>query len=118
MHDLPVAAPPVDDTAIHHELPRVAELVASAPQQSEISTDDHQPHKHFPRVVSARITVDEIARRLDIGKRAVYVMLESGLMPGLRIGRNWLITRHAYQQWERTAGMTPITEVRKIKTCL
>jgi hypothetical protein len=32
-------------------------------------------------------------------------MLEQGIMPGIRLGRRWIITRHAYEQWERTCGM-------------
>lgn len=54
---------------------------------------------------NARITVDEIARRLNIGRRAVYAMLEQGIVPGIRLGQRWLITRHAYLEWERTCGM-------------
>jgi excisionase family DNA binding protein len=55
-----------------------------------------------------RISVPEIARRLDIGRLTVYAMLEQGIMPGIRLGRRWLITRHAYEQWERTCG-TPVS---------
>jgi excisionase family DNA binding protein len=51
------------------------------------------------------MSVEEIARRLEIGRLAVYAMLEQGVMPGLRLGRRWIITRHAYEQWERTCGM-------------
>jgi excisionase family DNA binding protein len=53
---------------------------------------------------SARITAEEIARRLDIGRLAVYAMLEQGILPGIRLGRRWIVTRHAYEQWERTCG--------------
>jgi len=53
---------------------------------------------------SSRISVPEIASRLSIGRLAVYAMLERGIMPGIRLGRRWIITRHAYQQWERTCG--------------
>jgi excisionase family DNA binding protein len=52
-----------------------------------------------------RLTVKEIAERLDIGKMAVYAMLESGALPGIRVGKRWLVTRNAYEQWERTCGM-------------
>jgi len=52
----------------------------------------------------SRITVPEIARRLDIGRCAVYGMLEQGILPGIRLGRRWIVTRHAYEQWERTCG--------------
>jgi excisionase family DNA binding protein len=51
-----------------------------------------------------RLSIREIAERLDIGKMAVYGMLEKGILPGIRIGRNWLVTRQAYEQWERTCG--------------
>ncbi len=54
---------------------------------------------------SSRISVQEIARRLNVGRLAVYSMLEQGIIPAVRLGRRWIITRHAYQQWERTCGM-------------
>ncbi len=57
----------------------------------------------------ARITVPEIARRLEIGRLAVYGMLEQQILPGIRLGRRWIITRRAYEQWERTCGMRPGT---------
>ena len=61
---------------------------------------------------SSRISVLEIARRLSIGRLAVYAMLEQGIIPGVRLGRRWIITRHAYEAWERScgtrlAGLTP-----------
>lgn len=55
--------------------------------------------------LSHRISVPEIAQRLGVGRLAVYAMLEQGTMPGIRLGRRWIITRHAYEQWERTCGM-------------
>jgi hypothetical protein len=36
----------------------------------------------------------------------VYAMLEQGVLPGVRVGRRWLITRHSYEAWERTCGST------------
>ena len=76
---------------------------------------------HRARPVSdapcARITVPEVSRRLDIGRLAVYSMLEQSIIPGIRLGRRWIITRYAYEQWERTCGMragtglVPKTEV-------
>jgi excisionase family DNA binding protein len=53
---------------------------------------------------SNRMSVDEIARRFDIGRLAVYAMLEQGILPGIRLGRRWIVTRHAYEEWERTCG--------------
>jgi len=53
---------------------------------------------------SSRITVPEIAQRQAIGRLAVYSMLERGIIPGIRLGKRWIVTRHAYEFWERTAG--------------
>ena len=58
---------------------------------------------------SSRISVLEIARRLNIGRLAVYSMLEQGIIPGLRLGRRWIITRDAYLSWERTCGLQAAT---------
>ena len=55
--------------------------------------------------LSNRMSVQEIARRLEIGRLAVYTMPEQGVLPGIRLGRRWIITRYAYEQWERTCGM-------------
>ena len=52
----------------------------------------------------SRMSVPEIARRLSIGRLAVYEMLERGIIPGIRLGRRWIVTRHAYEGWERTCG--------------
>lgn len=52
-----------------------------------------------------RITVREIAKRLGLGRIAVYTMLEQGVIPGIRVGRRWIITRYAYAGWEHTCGM-------------
>ncbi len=54
-----------------------------------------------------RMSVPEIARRLNIGRLAVYALLERGIIPGIRLGRRWIITRHAFEQWEKTCGMRP-----------
>ena len=54
---------------------------------------------------SSRISVLEIARRLNIGRLAVYSILEQGIIPGLRLGRRWIITRQAYLSWESTCGV-------------
>jgi excisionase family DNA binding protein len=51
------------------------------------------------------MSVEQIAHGLGIGRMAVYAMLEEGLLPGIRVGRRWIITRHAYNQWERTCGV-------------
>ena len=60
---------------------------------------------HPSETLCSRISVPEISQRLNIGRLAVYALLEQGVMPGIRLGRRWIITRNAYEQWERTCGM-------------
>ena len=55
--------------------------------------------------LSSRMSIPEIARRLAIGRIAVYAMLERGIIPAIRLGRRWIVTRHAFENWERTCGM-------------
>jgi len=73
------------------------------PDPSENDNSD-RPSQPLSTSRSSRISVDEIAHRLEIGRVAVYTMLEQGIIPGIRLGRRWIITRHAYEQWERTCG--------------
>jgi excisionase family DNA binding protein len=58
--------------------------------------------------MNARITVAEIARHLNLGRQTVYSMLEGGILPGFRLGQRWLITRHAYEEWERSCGKSNV----------
>ena len=53
-----------------------------------------------------RVTVAEIAERLSIGRLAVYTMLTKRIIPGIRLGRRWILTRRSYEQWEQAAGRT------------
>jgi excisionase family DNA binding protein len=55
--------------------------------------------------MSNRMTIPEIAARLSVGRLAVYAMLEQGIIPGVRLGRRWIVTRHAFENWERTCGV-------------
>jgi excisionase family DNA binding protein len=64
-----------------------------------------RPSEMLASKTGNRMSVEEIARRLDVGRLAVYAMLEQGILPGIRLGRRWIITRHAYEQWERTCGV-------------
>jgi excisionase family DNA binding protein len=61
--------------------------------------------------MKARMTPKEVALRLNVGTRAVYQMLEQGHLPGIRLGKRWLITRHAYEEWERTCGLRASPDV-------
>ncbi len=55
--------------------------------------------------MSSRMSIPEIADRLSVGRLAVYAMLERGIIPAIRVGRRWIVTRHAFETWERTCGL-------------
>ena len=57
--------------------------------------------------MNGRISIPEIADRLSVGRLAVYTMLEQGIIPAVRLGRRWIVTRHAFENWERTCGVPP-----------
>ena len=57
---------------------------------------------------SSRITVKQIAADLCIGCHSVYKMLEGGILPGIRLGRGWLVTRFAFENWKRNCGTKTI----------
>jgi excisionase family DNA binding protein len=57
------------------------------------------------KTMSSRIGVPEIADRLSIGRMAVYQLLECRAIPAIRLGRRWIVTRYAYEQWEKTCGV-------------
>jgi excisionase family DNA binding protein len=60
--------------------------------------------RHRGHDMSSRMSIPEIASRLGIGRLAVYSMLERGLLPGIRLGRRWIVTRPAFEAWEKTCG--------------
>ena len=62
----------------------------------------------------SRIAVVEIADRLSIGRMAVYQLLENRIIPAVRLGRRWIVTRYAYEQWEKTCGCTSYVSSAKI----
>jgi len=68
------------------------------------SVTSTEPDKALSARPGSRIRVEEIARRLSIGRQTVYVMLDRGIVPAIRLGQRWLITRCAYEEWERRCG--------------
>ncbi len=86
--------PPVEGFMAHSS-PTSPPLPANAPLPSNTALTERKE----------RITIEEIANRLSIGRLAVYALLERGEIPAIRLGRRWIVTRHAYEQWERTCGI-------------
>lgn len=65
-------------------------------------------------MTTGRIAVPEIASRLGVGRLAVYTMLEQGIIPGVRLGKRWIVTQAAFARWERTCGSNAATAVKRI----
>ena len=53
----------------------------------------------------SRVTVEEITHDLGLGRITVYKMLAERVIPNIRVGRAYLVTRHAYEEWKKTVGM-------------
>jgi excisionase family DNA binding protein len=62
---------------------------------------------------SSRVTVDEIVRDLQLGRVRVYHLLDLNVIPNVRVGRRYLITRHAYEEWKKTCGLVQPVLARK-----
>lgn len=50
------------------------------------------------------ITIPEISRRLGLSEETVYDMLKAGDIPNLRRQRLFIVSRAAYDAWEKTIG--------------
>ena len=54
------------------------------------------------------ITVDQMKRELNCGRLKIYALMESGVIPAVRIhpkGR-WIVSRCAFRNWLQVAGTT------------
>jgi excisionase family DNA binding protein len=60
----------------------------------------------IPEQRDGRISVLDIARPLDVGRQAVYAMLARRILPGIRLGSRWMVTRAAFQRWAEMCGMS------------
>jgi excisionase family DNA binding protein len=46
---------------------------------------------------------------LGLGEAMVYQMLDRGIIPNVRPGRNYVITRNAYERWKQNCGTGRLT---------
>ena len=54
-----------------------------------------------PEVSVELLTSHEVARRLGISAQRTRYLLAKGLLPGTRIGRNWVIPRDRFEEYLR-----------------
>jgi excisionase family DNA binding protein len=50
------------------------------------------------------ITIPEIANRLDVCEETIYDLCKRHIIPSIRPGRRFIISRTAYEKWEATIG--------------
>ena len=62
------------------------------------------------KLLSSRMTVPEIAGRLAVGQMAVYRMLEEKIIPAVRVGKRWVVTRKAFEKWEESCGLQGVRD--------
>lgn len=54
--------------------------------------------------MNGRVSVAELAQDLALGKPAVYRMLKLRLIPNIRVGHKFIVTRAAYDAWKQRCG--------------
>lgn len=59
------------------------------------------------------ISASEAATRIGISKAKTLEMLAFGELPGMRIGRNWLISERALEEWCYTQSIKQAKERRE-----
>lgn len=52
----------------------------------------------------SRVSIDDIRKDLGVGKPAVYRMLGERVIPSIRVGQKFIVTRAAYEAWKKTCG--------------
>jgi excisionase family DNA binding protein len=50
------------------------------------------------RAAAEMVTVEDVAAKLGIGRNQAYDAVKSGLIPSLRLGRRWLISRRTLER--------------------
>jgi excisionase family DNA binding protein len=64
------------------------------------------------------ITVPEISERIGICEETIYEMLRSRVIPNIRYGRRFIISRNAFERWEATIGEQVQPSVSKEPTSI
>jgi excisionase family DNA binding protein len=54
--------------------------------------------------VPMRMSVSDVAKRLQVSQPLVYKMLRAKQIPAVRFGRKWYIPQTAYLKWEARLG--------------
>lgn len=58
------------------------------------------------------MTVDEVSEVLGVSRNGVYEALRKGEVPGVRVGRRWVIPRERFWRWFKGEEEIKILESR------
>jgi hypothetical protein len=73
-------------------------------KQAKITKYQDQPKADPPKDF---LTPPQIAKASGIGLLSIYAFLESGALPGTRVGNRWYISVINYRQWLSEFGRRP-----------
>ena len=65
-------------------------------------------HVETPNRAHSRMTVQAIARDLQVHPETVRKLLRAGVIPSVPLGRGWLVTKQVYEAWKRAPHAMPI----------
>lgn len=68
------------------------------------------------QTASQYLTVDQVARNLQVSRMTVYRMCHQGDLPHLTVGKSYRIPREEFAAWKRAnlTGMRLMTERRRV----
>ena len=79
------------------------------PAQAGLPTDAQGSNDSFSEVTSRAdekqvYRPEEIAMHLGLHANSVYSLLKSGVLPGVKAGRKWLISKRRFDAWLHGGG--------------
>jgi excisionase family DNA binding protein len=60
-----------------------------------------------PDGVRTTIKAPEISQRLGVCEPTVRDLLRKQIIPNVRYGRIWIVSRNAFERWEQNIGVNP-----------
>ena len=69
------------------------------------SPDSGRSRKYAARIANFGETWQQSIRPTLTDLWAPRGVHDAGVLPGIRVGRRWIFTRHSYEQWECTGGI-------------
>lgn len=57
------------------------------------------PKPHQPPAPPAVMTIDDLAEYLQVSKSSLYKLVQSGQIPGQKVGKHWRFRRDTIDRW-------------------